>query len=118
MQLSSTSAQRGKEGFWETMKKQYNDSKKPQSTIQYLATQNKQNENISPIRDIPSSSSISLSKVAQDVKTGDIIEHERFGRGKVTAIESSGSDKRAFVDFDSSGKKQLLLKFAKFRIIS
>ncbi len=118
VQLSSTSAQRGKEGFWETMKKQYNDSKKPQSTIQYLATQNKQNENISPIRDIPSSSSISLSKVAQDVKTGDIIEHERFGRGKVTAVESSGSDKRAFVDFDSSGKKQLLLKFAKFRIIS
>ena len=116
MQLSSTTSQPSKEGFWEKMKKQYNDSKKSQSTIEYPATQNKQNENISQIRDI--SSSISLSKVAQDVKTGDIIEHERFGRGKVTAIESSGNDKRAFVDFDSSGKKQLLLKFAKFRIIS
>ena len=116
VQLSSTTSQPSKEGFWEKMKKQYNDSKKSQSTIEYPATQNKQNENISQIRDI--SSSISLSKVAQDVKTGDIIEHERFGRGKVTAIESSGNDKRAFVDFDSSGKKQLLLKFAKFRIIS
>ncbi|MPM94550.1 hypothetical protein SDC9_141696 [bioreactor metagenome] len=46
-----------------------------------------------------------------------MIEHERFGRGVVTSIEQSGGDKRAFVDFDSAGQKQLLLKFAKFKIV-
>jgi len=29
----------------------------------------------------------------------------------------SGNDRRAFVEFDSAGKKQLLLKFAKFTIV-
>lgn len=64
-----------------------------------------------------STSSISLSKEAKELQEGNIIEHERFGRGVVTSIEMNGNDRRAFVDFDSSGKKQLLLKFAKFKII-
>jgi DNA helicase-2/ATP-dependent DNA helicase PcrA len=58
-----------------------------------------------------------LSKEADELCKGDIIEHERFGRGVVGEIESAGSDKRAFVDFDSVGRKQLLLKFAKFKIV-
>ncbi len=62
-------------------------------------------------------SSIPLSKEAKELQEGDIIEHERFGRGVVTAIEMGGSDRRAFVDFESAGKKQLLLKFARFTIV-
>ncbi len=61
--------------------------------------------------------SVPLSQEAKDLKVGNIIEHERFGRGEVTAIELSGNDRRAFVEFESAGKKQLLLKFAKFNII-
>lgn len=114
-QSTSTS----KEGFWETMKKQYNQSKKSPSLSSAPSVKAKQNQqNLSPISHVSASSSLSLSKEAQEIKTGDIIEHERFGRGTVTSVESSGNDKRAFVDFDSSGKKQLLLKFAKFRILS
>ncbi len=62
-------------------------------------------------------SSASLSKEAKELQEGDTIEHERFGRGVVTAIEMGGSDRRAFVDFESAGKKQLLLKFARFSIV-
>jgi DNA helicase-2/ATP-dependent DNA helicase PcrA len=62
-------------------------------------------------------SSASLSKEAVELQEGDTIEHERFGRGVVTAIEMGGSDRRAFVDFESAGKKQLLLKFARFSIV-
>lgn len=61
--------------------------------------------------------SLPLSKEAIELQEGNIIEHERFGRGVVTSIEMSGNDRRAFVEFDSAGKKQLLLKFAKFTII-
>lgn len=64
------------------------------------------------------SSSIPLSKEAAELQEGNIIEHERFGRGVVTSIEMSGNDRRAFVEFDSAGKKQLLLKFARFKIIN
>lgn len=62
-------------------------------------------------------SSIPLSKEAQELQVGDIIEHERFGRGVVTSMEMNGNDRRAFVQFESAGKKQLLLKFAKFTIV-
>ena len=61
--------------------------------------------------------SMPLSQEAKELQVGNIIEHERFGRGEVTSIELSGNDRRAFVEFESAGKKQLLLKFAKFNII-
>ena len=62
-------------------------------------------------------SSIPLSKEASALEVGHIIEHERFGRGVVTSMEMNGNDRRAFVEFESAGKKQLLLKFAKFTIV-
>ncbi|MDO9511690.1 MAG: 3'-5' exonuclease [Bacteroidales bacterium] len=48
---------------------------------------------------------------------GQSVEHERFGKGKVTLIEGSGANKKATVLFESVGQKQLLLKFAKLRIL-
>ncbi|MDO4881375.1 MAG: 3'-5' exonuclease [Capnocytophaga sp.] len=51
------------------------------------------------------------------VNIGDIIEHERFGRGKILNIEGSGMDSKANVLFDTSGEKTLILRFAKFRVI-
>ncbi len=62
-------------------------------------------------------SSMPLSKEAKELEEGDIIEHERFGQGEVTSIELSGNDRRAVVEFESAGRKQLLLKFAKFKIV-
>ncbi|MDD4776789.1 MAG: 3'-5' exonuclease [Fermentimonas sp.] len=61
--------------------------------------------------------SMPLSKEARELEEGDIIEHERFGQGEVTSIEMSGNDRRAIVEFESAGRKQLLLKFAKFKIV-
>ena len=63
------------------------------------------------------SPSLPLSKEAKELEEGDIIEHERFGQGEVTSIELSGNDRRAIVEFESAGRKQLLLKFAKFKIV-
>ena len=60
---------------------------------------------------------ISLSEEPKVLQAGNVIEHERFGRGRVISVEGSDGDKRAFVAFDYAGQKQLLLKYAKFKII-
>ena len=57
----------------------------------------------------PSSSALSV---------GNVIEHDRFGIGDVINIEGSGENTKATVKFHNVGTKQLLLKFAKFKVIS
>ena len=49
---------------------------------------------------------------------GTCIQHDRFGKGTVTQSEGAGDNRKITVEFDHVGKKQLLLKFAKFTIIS
>lgn len=51
------------------------------------------------------------------VEVGRLIEHERFGRGEVVRLEGSGDNCKATVRFENAGDKQLLLKFARFKII-
>ena len=45
------------------------------------------------------------------------VEHERFGKGKVVKLEGRAPDIKATVFFPSSGQKQLLLRFAKLKVI-
>lgn len=47
-----------------------------------------------------------------NLSIGTIIDHARFGRGKVINIEGTGDNEKATVEFDQVGRKQLLLKFA------
>ena len=49
---------------------------------------------------------------------GDVIEHQRFGIGTVLRIEGTGENRKATVQFRITGTKQLLLKFAKFTVVS
>ncbi|MDE5724147.1 MAG: ATP-binding domain-containing protein, partial [Paramuribaculum sp.] len=51
------------------------------------------------------------------LKSGMVIEHNRFGRGTIIEVDTSQPDHRSKVVFDNSGEKLLLLKFAKFKII-
>jgi DNA helicase-2/ATP-dependent DNA helicase PcrA len=46
------------------------------------------------------------------------IEHQRFGIGRVLKVEGSGENEKATVEFRNLGVKQLLLKFAKFNVVS
>ena len=54
---------------------------------------------------------------ASDLHEGSKIEHMRFGVGTVVRIEGTGENTKATVEFMNAGTKQLLLKFAKFKII-
>ena len=52
------------------------------------------------------------------LEPGKEIEHQRFGKGIVLKIEGSGDNTKATVKFEEQiGTKQLLLKFAHFKII-
>lgn len=51
------------------------------------------------------------------IAVGKHIEHQRFGVGVVEAVEGSGDGQKATINFTNLGKKQLLLKFAKFRVL-
>ena len=52
-----------------------------------------------------------------ELREGATIEHQRFGIGTVVRIEGTGENTKATVEFRNTGTKQLLLKFAKFKII-
>ncbi len=51
------------------------------------------------------------------LEVGDMVEHMRFGKGKVVKIEGIGQDKKAEIDFENGGLKNLLLRFAKLRVL-
>lgn len=51
------------------------------------------------------------------LKEGMQVEHQRFGFGKVSLIEGSGEGRKATVEFEEVGVKQLILKYAKIRIV-
>lgn len=52
-----------------------------------------------------------------DLKVGYNVEHDRFGKGKVTKLEGTGVDKKATIFFPHAGAKTLLLRFAKLTIL-
>ena len=64
------------------------------------------------------SSASNASSAAGSLSEGCRIEHQRFGIGKVLKIEGTGENTKATVEFQNAGTKQLLLKFAKFTILS
>ena len=64
------------------------------------------------------SSAFNASSAAGSLSEGCRIEHQRFGIGTVLKIEGTGENTKATVEFQNAGTKQLLLKFAKFTILS
>lgn len=69
----------------------------------------------------PSASSPSSGRVAGNgmaaLRAGQTIEHERFGIGEVISVEGTGENTKAKVKFRHAGEKQLLLRFARFKVL-
>ena len=59
-----------------------------------------------------------VADMGDGLKIGDVIEHQRFGIGRVVNLEGVGENQKATVEFRNTGTKQLLLKFARYKIIS
>lgn len=68
-----------------------------------------------------------IKKVAPDTSGGDNsplhlkvgynVEHDRFGKGKVTKLEGQGADTKATIFFPRHGAKTVLLRFAKLKVL-
>ena len=64
------------------------------------------------------SSSLKSNLFDSKLVVGNIVMHERFGKGIVISIEGKGGDKKAEIKFEKNGVKKLLLRFSKLEIIS
>ena len=52
-----------------------------------------------------------------NLAVGSLVNHSRFGRGKVVQLEGSGNDRKAEIMFDKGDIKKLLLRFAKLEVV-
>lgn len=50
-----------------------------------------------------------------ELKTGERVEHERFGAGTILELMGRAPDMQAVINFDDYGEKRLFLKYAKLR---
>ena len=86
----------------------------PTSNSQHPTTKSQQPT--TPRRLISANAAGGASRVAP-LSPGQLIEHERFGIGEVLRVEGTGENTKAHIRFRSAGDKQLLLKFARFRVL-
>jgi DNA helicase-2/ATP-dependent DNA helicase PcrA len=90
-----------------TPPKKYGDEPSPNSVIRKLK----------PVSgNAPSTSNTNLFD--NKLIIGNVVMHERFGKGVVINLEGIGADKKAEIRFDVGGIKKLLLRFAKLDILN
>ncbi|MBW3518690.1 ATP-dependent helicase [Flavobacterium sp. NKUCC04_CG] len=83
-----------------------------------LPQQDKVDYNIRRLKPMPSNAMLSAkSAVDYGLEVGQIVMHERFGKGQIVNLEGAGADKKAEIKFDVGGLKKLLLRFAKLQIL-
>jgi len=70
-------------------------------------------KNLKAVSSSSNASPIDLSHIT----VGARVKHNRFGAGTIVSIEGDDSDAKALIDFDGSGRKNLLLRFAKLDIL-
>jgi DNA helicase-2/ATP-dependent DNA helicase PcrA len=83
-------------------------------------TDNEPNNNINIRKLKPVSSNASsggANLFDNKLAVGNIVMHERFGKGEVLNLEGVGADKKAEIKFEVGGIKKLLLRFAKLDVI-
>ena len=52
-----------------------------------------------------------------DLNVGQLIDHQRFGKGIVKEVDGEMDNRKAVIDFEEHGEKKLVLKFAKIRVV-
>jgi DNA helicase-2/ATP-dependent DNA helicase PcrA len=83
--------------------KKYGDEPLSSATIRKLK----------PVGNAPTNTNLFDSKLV----LGNVVIHERFGKGQIISMEGVGADKKAEIKFEVGGIKKLLLRFAKLDVI-
>ena len=78
----------------------------------------KPNVNIRKLKPVSGSApSGSANLFDNNLAVGNVVMHERFGKGQILNLEGAGADKKAEIKFEVGGIKKLLLRFAKLDVI-
>jgi DNA helicase-2/ATP-dependent DNA helicase PcrA len=101
-------------GFWDTVRQ----NKEQRQASSYNKPANTASTTFPP-RFVSINEANATSSPAEKGKlsVGSVIRHERFGAGTVVALEGDANNRKATVEFDNAGVKQLLLKFARYEVI-
>ena len=73
------------------------------------------------MRTTPSSATTQVTSYndgKNSIRIGSVINHQRFGKGEIVSIEGTGENAKATVRFQLTGQKQLLLKFARYEVLT
>jgi DNA helicase-2/ATP-dependent DNA helicase PcrA len=70
-----------------------------------------------PAASTPPAADTPIADTPGKIKVGMTVEHSRFGQGKVLGIGDNDANAQVTILFDSVGQKQLLLKFARLKIV-
>ncbi len=94
--------------------------RKPVKSVKRVVKRNEKPQQISHPKNLkkistPDNRNANLFDV--NITVGNIVEHSKFGKGEVLKIEGKGNDTKALISFVSVGQKNLLLRFAKLKIL-
>lgn len=73
------------------------------------------------MRTTPSSATTQVTSYndgKNSIRIGSVINHQRFGKGEIVSIEGTGENAKATVRFQLASQKQLLLKFARYEVLT
>lgn len=73
--------------------------------------------NIRKLKPVSSNAPSNANLFDSKLTIGNIVMHERFGKGEILNLEGVGGDRKAEIKFDVGGIKKLLLRFAKLDVI-
>jgi len=77
----------------------------------------KPNVNVRKLKPVSGNAPAAANLFDSKLTVGNVVMHERFGKGEVINLEGVGADKKAEIRFEVGGIKKLLLRFAKLDVI-
>jgi DNA helicase-2/ATP-dependent DNA helicase PcrA len=86
--------------------------------IRFEKPERKPTERFQPSKNLKkvSESASNLNQIETDIQVGNTVEHARFGKGEVLTMEGAGANTKLTIQF-AEGTKNLLLQFAKLKVI-
>lgn len=107
------------QGLFDKMKNSFPESKREINFKKNSAKSSSSGKKLIPLSSRSAETPLTGGSINfENIHVGSTVEHEKFGRGKVESLEGESGNIKATVHFEKEGKKMLLLKYARLRVIS
>lgn len=88
------------------------------SSKQSVSTPSQGSKTLKRVGALPPTHNVATANLYSDIQIGVTVEHERFGIGVVAQLDGEGDNAKATIAFENAGTKQLLLRFARFKVLN